>query len=67
MYVVEWEMGLDLDLDLDLLKGLIGDNLCLGLPELEGHGHVGHRTSGVHTCTSTRRGLLLDRAQAQQA
>jgi hypothetical protein len=56
MYIVEWEM--------DLLMRLFGDSLCLGLRE----GHVGHRTSDVHTWTSStsaRRGLSLDRAQAR--
>jgi hypothetical protein len=56
MCIAEGEMG--------LLMRLFGDNLRLGLLE----GHAGHRTSDVHnTCTSkdTRRGLSLDRAQAQ--
>jgi len=59
MYIVEWEMGLGLVLG--LLMRLFGDDLCLGLLE----GHIGHRTSDVHTCISTRRGLSLDCAQAQ--
>jgi hypothetical protein len=49
MYIVEWEMNLG------LLMRLIGDNLCLGLLEQEGHGHLGHRTSDGEdgqTCTS---------------